>query len=245
MKKERQKTAVITGATSGIGLAVALRLLRDGAKAYLLGNRFDRLKALIENQVDIDASNAGFCHVNLENEAEINQTTLSITKELYVDYLIHCAGYYDNKSFEHADVTSLDTSYRVNVRAPYLITKQLLPGLTRARGSLVFINSSVVMGIRKKNILHYSTMKTALKNMADLIRLEVSDCGIRVVNVVPGKTATPMQQRVSEQEGYAFIPEKMLQPEQLADVIHCIIHLPASVEVTDISIRPSVKYGND
>ena len=154
--KERQKTAVITGATSGIGLAVASRLLKDGVKAYLLGNHFDGLEALIANHDGIDAADAIFCRVNLENEAEILETTTSIKKESFIDYLVHCAGYYDNASFENADVSSLDKSYLVNVRAPYLISKELLPGLTRASGIMVFISSSVVTGIRKKNILHYS-----------------------------------------------------------------------------------------
>jgi NADP-dependent 3-hydroxy acid dehydrogenase YdfG len=91
------------------------------------------------------------------------------------------------------------------------------------------------------NVGQYASTKHALKAVADSLRAEVDAEGVRVLSVYPGRTATPMQASVHEREGMAYIPERLMQPEDVAGVVINALCLPRTAEVTDIHIRPFVK----
>ncbi len=141
---------------------------------------------------------------------------------------------------ENAPIENLDSQYRINVRAPYALTKALLPMLRARRGQVVFINSSrgVIAGA---GVGQYAATKHALKAIADSLREEVNADGIRVLSVFLGRTATPMQATIHKLEGKVFQPEKLLQPEDVASVVINALSLPRTAEVTDINIRPLAK----
>ena len=80
-----------------------------------------------------------------------------------------------------------------------------------------------------------------MKAIADSLREEVSPKGIRVLSLYLGRTATPMQEALYRQEGKAYTPEVLMQPEDVALVVVQALLLPASAELTDISIRPMMK----
>jgi len=142
---------------------------------------------------------------------------------------------------EHASIEDLDAQYATNVRAPYALTKSLLPLLTPSSGQIVFINSSAGLVAKRPEIGQYSATKHALKAVADSLREEVNPRGIRVLTVYLGRTATPMQEALYREEGRHYHPEALIQPEDIASsVVHALI-LPATVEVTDISMRPMRK----
>jgi NADP-dependent 3-hydroxy acid dehydrogenase YdfG len=77
--------------------------------------------------------------------------------------------------------------------------------------------------------------------LADRLRDEVNPGGIRVLSVYPGRTATPMQAAIYRQEGRPYLPEHLLQPEDVAAVVLHALAMPPGAEVTDISIRPMHK----
>lgn len=130
----------------------------------------------------------------------------------------------------------MDLLYRVNVAAPRLLTSLLLPSLKRAGGDIVFINSS--LGVRAKaGAASYAASKHALRALADAVRQEVNERGIRVLSVYPGKTATPMQEALCRAQGVPYEPEKLLQPEDIARILLSAVTLQRTAEVTDIQIR--------
>jgi short-subunit dehydrogenase len=136
-----------------------------------------------------------------------------------------------------APVEDFDQQYRINVRAPYVLTQALLPMLRSRPGQIVFINSSV--GLRAKaNVGQYAATKHALKAIADSLRDEVNKEGIRVLSVFLGRTATPMQAAIHEMEGRAYHAERLMQSDDVAAMVINALNLPRSAEVTDISIRP-------
>jgi NADP-dependent 3-hydroxy acid dehydrogenase YdfG len=110
-----------------------------------------------------------------------------------------------------------------------------------ARGQIVFINSSVGLTAKRPDIGQYAATKHALKAIADSLREEVNPKGLRVLTVYLGRTATPMQETISRQEGRAYHPETLLQPEDVASVVLNALMLPPTAEVTDISIRPMAR----
>jgi NADP-dependent 3-hydroxy acid dehydrogenase YdfG len=111
--------------------------------------------------------------------------------------------------------------------------------LRKARGQIVFVNSSVVQQDTLAHVIAYSASKHALKAVADGIRNAVNGYGIRVLSVYPGRTATPMQEQRLRFERRAYHGEQLLQPEDVADAIVAALELPRTAELTELFVRPS------
>jgi NAD(P)-dependent dehydrogenase (short-subunit alcohol dehydrogenase family) len=158
-----------------------------------------------------------------------------------LDILVHSAGVIYQDPIERARIEDFDCQYAINVRSPYLVSQRLLPFLTRARGQIVFINSSVGLMVKRPEVGQYAATKHALKAIADSLREEVNPKGIRVLTVYLGRTATPMQEALYRQEGRMYHPETLLQAVDVASVVANTVMLPPTAEVTDISIRPMTK----
>jgi NAD(P)-dependent dehydrogenase (short-subunit alcohol dehydrogenase family) len=158
-----------------------------------------------------------------------------------IDILIHSAGYISLGPLEQAPVEELDRHYRINVRAPYLLTQLALPIMRPQRGQIVFVNSSIVQNARA-GTSQYAASKYALQAIADSLRAEVNARGIRVLSVYPGRTATPMQAAVHAMEGRPYEPERFMQPEDVAAVVVHSLLLERTVEATDIAVRPLRKF---
>src|SRR5205814_5706068 len=110
------------------------------------------------------------------------------------------AGVIATAALADVPIADFDRQYRVNVRAPLLLTQALLPLIVRARGHIVFVNSSVGRSI-KPNVGAYAASKHALRALADTLRAEINPRGVRVLTVFPGNTATAMQAQLSREAG--------------------------------------------
>ena len=241
MSSKIRKTAVITGSTGGIGSELAALFLETGMTLYLWGRNFEVLRTRLGLSGDMENKNVHFCKVDLNEENEINKT-VELIYEDKIDYLIHGAAFFSRGSFKNTDISELDRSYRVNLRAPYLITQRLLPKLVAGNGVITFLNSSAVTGSVNKNSMHYASTKAAMKSMADCLRQEVNSQGVKVVTYFLGKVATPMQQKACENKGIPYKPEKMILPRDAAKLIFDTITPPVSIEITDLHIRPPEPY---
>ncbi len=230
------KVAIVTGATSGIGRAISFCLSEAGAILCVLGrNRY----ALEELEKKLNQSRSYL--VDLEKDEDIYRFKENFLKEFHrVDFLIHCAGVIRLGSVKDMSVHDFDLQFKVNVRAPYLLTHLFLPLLEKNRGCVVFINSSSAFKSNKL-VSQYSATKHALKAIADGLRKEVNPLGIKVVSIYPGQTATPMQKEIYKILKRDYKPEKLIQPLDVAHILLNIISLPQQVEVTDINIRPFLK----
>jgi NAD(P)-dependent dehydrogenase (short-subunit alcohol dehydrogenase family) len=233
------RLAVVTGASSGIGRAIAVALSREGAHVCALGRN---PISLAETVAAVQKySQATSFQVDLTLEERFQPLLQYLEKAGSLDILIHCAGVIHNDAMEYARIEDLDLQYSTNVRAPYLLTQRLLPLLTAACGQIVFINSTVGLAAKRPDIGQYASTKHALKAIAESLREEVNPKGIRVLSAYLGRTATPMQERLFQRDGQEYRPEALLQPEDIASVIVHTLMLPPTTEVTDISIRPMRK----
>lgn len=104
------------------------------------------------------------------------------------------------------------------------------------RGQIVFVNSSAGLAA-PENLSQYASTKHALKAIADSLRKEVNQDGIRVLSVYLGRTATLLQERVHEMEHKTYRPENLMQADDVAIVIINALSLPLTAEVTDIQMR--------
>jgi short-subunit dehydrogenase len=235
-----EQTAVITGASSGIGTAIALCLAEEGAKLRLVGRNSANLDAVAQCARKHSPQVLTYqADLNSDEELEKLQSALKRDCET-LEVLIHSAGIIAMGAFQTASPVDFDRQYRTNVRAPYVLTQALLPLLRRYHGSIVFINSSAGLSARA-NISQYSATKHALKAVADSIRAEVNSDDMRVLSIYPGRTASPQQAEIYKAEGKTYRPELLMQPADVARILVDALKVNRTAEVTDISIRPMRK----
>jgi len=240
MKALSKKSALVTGSGSGIGREIALALAREGAIVGLL----DRDEFSMEQVARAIRNNncRAVCYpIDLTRDDDLRPLSGKVEQDLgRLDILIHSAGIFHLGRSEDEPVSDLDDMYRVNVRGPYILTQVMLPMLKQSKGQVVFINSSA--GLKAgEGWGAYSMTKGALKMLADSLRDEVNSEGIRVLSVFPGRTATPMQQEVHRLEKRDYLPERLMQAQDVAIMVIEALKLPRTAEVTDIMIRPALK----
>lgn len=230
MNRFQNKRALVTGASSGIGQAIALALAAEGAHIHAVARNWP------EPPADWQLHNADFTV-----EADVKRLAAEVSaSKAPLDLMIHCAGVLEIGAVAEFSLAQLDKMYQVNVRAPFLLTQLLLPDLTKSSGQIVFMNSSAAIA-PNATLAGYSSNKAALKLIADCLRLEVNASGVRVMSVYPGKTASAMQQRAHELAGKTYDAANLMQPEDVAQMVISALALPKTAEMTDLHIRPMKK----
>jgi NADP-dependent 3-hydroxy acid dehydrogenase YdfG len=233
------RVALVTGASGGIGGAIAIALARSGANVHAVGRDKAKLSALGER-----AGRAGRLSthaVDLTRDSDLETLVREVTGVSgRLDVLVHSAGRILYGKIADSPVAQLDELYAGNVRAPYLLTRLCLPSLATAEGQVVFINSSTGVAA-SAGLGAYSATQHALKALTDALRDEVNPAGVRVFSVYPGRTASALMKQRFEMEGRAYRPELLLQPEDIASVVLNSLLLPRTAEVTNVSIRPMKK----
>jgi NADP-dependent 3-hydroxy acid dehydrogenase YdfG len=235
LNRFQNQCAVVTGASSGVGRAVALALSREGATVALVGRDVPRLEAVAKEAPNKTQIFTGeFCDAS---SLDLLCSTLA-RSYTSLDVLVHSAGVIKLAPFASASLDDFDTHFRCNVRAPYALTQRLLPALTRARGSVVFINSTAIENPRA-GLSQYAASKHALKAVADNLREDVNKDGVRVLTVLLGRTATPMQEVVHRFEQRAYDANRFIQPNDVAELVVNSLATARTVELTNVTLRPA------
>lgn len=240
METLRDHIAVVTGASSGIGKAIALSLAAQGAAVCLVARR----REVLDEVAKLTASAGGRGHVcpaDLTQDNDIQRLAEKVGSEFgRTDILVLCGGAISHGALEHAPIAEFDAMYRTNLRGHYAVTQALLPLLQKHQGQIVFINSSA--GLRSPaNVGQFSATQHALRAVADSLRDEVNASGVRVLSVFPGRTATPRMAALFQKEGRPYRPELLMQPEDIASMVTHALSLPRTAEVMEISMRPMLK----
>jgi NAD(P)-dependent dehydrogenase (short-subunit alcohol dehydrogenase family) len=244
MSPFKAQVAVVTGASRGIGRAIALMLARQGARVCMVGRNRRNLEEVQAAGADAKKRLAIY-DTDLEDDRALKDLAARLVGALPgIDILVHCAGTITLGTVAAAPIADFDRQFRVNARAPFFLTQALLPLLRARRGQVVFINSSAGLTARA-GLAGYSASKHALKAIADALRDEVGKDGIRVVSIYPGRTATQMQREVLKAEGQTRRAVPLMPPDDVAEVVLDILKLERKAEVTDIHIRPSRRRGFD
>jgi NAD(P)-dependent dehydrogenase (short-subunit alcohol dehydrogenase family) len=142
MDNLKGQIAVVTGASSGIGKAIALSLAGHGAELYLAARRKELLAA-VAHEAEALGSRAHACPVDLTKDEDIRSLGERLQKDCgRVNILVLCGGAIAHGALEKASLADLDLMYRSNVRGQYALVQTFLPLLRKAPGQIVFINSS-------------------------------------------------------------------------------------------------------
>lgn len=223
-------THVVTGAGSGIGRVVAERLRDRGDRLVLLARSAERAAELRP-----DFPDAVVLEGDLARPGSLRGLGEAITGG--VDSLLHVAGVVSLGPIVDQDLDAWQRQLDVNLTAPAVLTRELLPHLRLARGTVVFVNSTAGL-TASPEWGAYAASKFGLRALADSLRAEEASYGVRVTTVFPGRTATPMQELVHEQEGRAYDPSGFLLPETVAEAILQVVDLPRDATAAEVVLRP-------
>jgi len=236
----KNQTALITGASNGIGRAIAIRLAALGADCILVARRKEKLEETI-GLMNRPSGNITAIPADLTSAEDIERVISSVKETRgALDILVHSAGMYSSSPMASADILEFDRIFSANVRAPYLLTKSLLSLLQTAKGQVIFINSSQGLNA-SAGAGQFASSQHSMRAVADSLRAEVNEQGIRVTSLYLGRTATSRMADLYEKQGKQYNPDLLIQPEDIAAVVANTLALPRTAEVTDITIRPMMK----
>ncbi|HEU5037850.1 MAG TPA: SDR family oxidoreductase [Nocardioides sp.] len=219
-------THLLTGAGSGIGAVLARRLHDRGDSLVLLARSEERAAEL---RAEYDRADVLVADLSWPESVE----SLVLPDEL--DSVVHGAGVVEIGAVAELSIEDWAAQLRVNLVAPAALTRVALPALRAARGTVVFVNSGAGLTAHP-GWSAYAASKHGLRALADSLRAEESR--LRVTTVYPGRTATPMQQKVHRQEGKEYDPADWTRPETVADAILHVLDLPRDATITDLTVRP-------
>ncbi len=183
--------ALVTGASSGIGRALALRLAREGARVALVARRGDELEQLAD-VIRAGRGEAAVLPCDVSDAAQVADTAAR-ARAVWggIDLLVNNAGYGHHRTFLEWTVEDMERVMRVNYFGALYFTKALLPRMVeQRRGWLVFV-ASVAGKIAPPEESAYAASKFAIVGLAASLSLEVEDAGVHVLTVCPGVIRTP------------------------------------------------------
>ena len=219
---------LLTGAGSGIGAVLAERLLERGDELVLLARSTERAHDLRADLPDATVLVADLAWPESVESLELPES---------LDSVVHAAGIVELGPVADLSVDDWATQLRVNLVAPATLTRVALPALRAARGTVVFVNSGAGL-VAHPQWAAYAASKFGLRALADSLRAEEQEHGVRVTTVFPGRTATPMQEKVHAHEGKEYDASAWIDPATVVDAILHVLDLPDDATVSDLTIRP-------
>ncbi|MGO4615289.1 SDR family oxidoreductase [Nocardia sp. 2YAB30] len=226
MTSAAKPTALITGASRGLGAAIARALAPT--HGLLLGARSaDALRDILAELPD-----ATGWPVELTDYSAVAAAVAPIRR---LDVLVHNAGVADLGTIADSTVDQWRKTLEANLIAVAELTRLLLPALRAGNGHVVLINSGA--GLRANaGWASYAASKFGLRAFGDALRLE--EPALRVTSIHPGRIDTDMQRQIVADEGREYEPEEFLTPETVAGTVRAAIDTPRDGHPTEIVLRP-------
>lgn len=236
------RTAVVTGASSGIGAATARALAAQGYRVYCAARRFDRVHDLA---AEIDGV-AVSCDITDADDVAMLAEAVGDRLDLLVN---NAGGAVGTEPLADADFDAWVTMFETNVLGTGRVTKALLPALRTAEGTVVFVTSTAAEAAYEGGS-GYNAAKAGERMLAGALRLELCGEPVRVCEVAPGMVHTEEfslvrlhGDRERADAVYAGVPDP-LSAEDVADAITWVATRPAHVNVDRLVVRPRAQAAN-
>ena len=226
------ETALVTGATSGIGYAIAEALARSGRRVLAMGRQADALARLAEipNIVPtpLDILDRRALEVRLRNEP--------------IDILINNAGMMPPLiPFDESAIGSIDAAIAVNLSASVFLTWLVAPGMRERQRGHIFFTGSTAGHAAFPKLAVYGATKAAIGAFAEGLRLDLAPHRIRVTEIVAGRTETHLYKSLLSDEARAamYAGGTAVQPKDIADMVMAALSLPETANVSRFDIVPT------
>ena len=229
-------THLVTGAASGVGAALARRLHERGEQAELVARSEARADELPPGDVPPGRARSSPTSPTSPRSTLPSRPQICLAQ---LDSLMQIAGVVDLGTVGEAPLDQWREQLDVNLVAPAVLTRHCLPALRATRGTLVFANSSAGL-YASPTWAAYAASKFGLRALADTVRAEEIESGVRVTSVFLSRTATPMQEKVHEQEGRTYDASKWISPETVVDTVMHVLDLPRDATIPEVTVRPVV-----
>ena len=224
----------ITGASRGIGKEVAKQFASIGCKVAL-SSRSEKELAKLEKEIISLGGIAKNFPCDVANEKSILQTEKNIRKEFgTIEVLINNAGVTVFKSVDKTSTKEFDSILFVNLRGMFLCVKSVLPSMMKRNDGWIFNILSTASQTTFKNSGAYSASKAGAMMLANVLREEVREKNIRVVNVFPGATETEMWSSSSRKK----YSSRMISAKSVAESVLQVYRFPSDVVCEEIVLRP-------
>lgn len=227
----KPKTALVTGSTSGIGLAISDALAREGYSVVLTGRRETVLADLVGTRKKEGLRVEGIpADLSLASEADrlFEESLARLGGRL--DVLVNNAGAYAHLSVEEVDAERFDALMALNLRAPFLLSGKAFPVMKRQAGGTI-VNISSVAGLEAwSGTSLYSATKFGLRALTQSLLAEGAPFGIKAFAICPGYVHTPMVESASVDS------REMIQPEDVAAIVLAHLSLSSPVVLKDVVI---------
>lgn len=242
--KLKDKIAVVTGASSGIGKAIAHKLSSEGCKVALASRSIDKLQDISK---ELDTKTLAV-RMDVSETESVKGAFEDIYRELgQVDILVNCAGVMPLTYLKNRHLDEWLQTIEVNVKGTLRCIYEALPPMkVRKSGHIVNIASVDGKEIFKGGAV-YGASKAAIIELSRAMRMELSpDFNIRVTSIEPGTVATNLRDDISDSEllkekDYSYDEEPHLEPENIADAVYYAVSQPDSVNVNELLIKPTGK----
>ena len=226
-----RKQALVTGASSGIGLAISRRLLEQGYAVTGISRR-GQVDALQHEHFRPQA-------IDLDDLGELESRLRTILDQTQFDCFIHAAGQGRFGSIEQFSVAQIESAIRVNLLSGMVICRSLLPHLRRrGQGRIVFIGSESALQAGRKGAL-YSAAKFGLRGFCLALREDCASDGIQVSLVNPGMVRSPFFDEQTFAPGAA--PENAISTDDVAELVSQILQSSPDIVIDEINLSPRVK----
>ncbi|HYJ17017.1 MAG TPA: SDR family oxidoreductase [Candidatus Limnocylindria bacterium] len=224
-----EKTALVTGAGRGIGRAIAVALAKAGCTVVITARTAPELAA-VRQEIVAAKGKASIVQADLTRDDELHALIETCGP---VDFLINNAGWGKRATVVRSRVDDWDQTFRVNLRAPMILAKELLPAMIQ-KGEGAVINIGSVSGKSgEANGAAYSASKFGLIGFTQSLYEEVREQGIKVAVILPGFVDTPMIPPVKHLDR-----SKMIQANDVAQAVLYILNAPPTACPVEITIRP-------
>ncbi|MFC0436421.1 SDR family NAD(P)-dependent oxidoreductase [Kutzneria buriramensis] len=225
------QTALVTGATSGIGRAAAIQLAREGATVIVHGRDADRGQQIV-TEIEQAGGKARFIAADLSDPAEIRRLT---DEAGHVDVLVNNAGFSWFGPTADLDVATYDALFDSNVRAPYFLVAALAPRMAANGGGSIVNVSSMAATVGLAGGAAYSGTKATLTAMTRAWAAEFSPHGVRVNAVAPGPVYTAADPARIEELGATTLLGRAARADEIAEVI-TFLATPAAAYLTGATV---------
>ena len=229
-----QPVAIITGASRGIGRAIAKRFVKEGMAVALVG----RDKSALQETSDLIRKESN--HPTLQIEADlrdVQQIELIVDKTIAewgrIDVLVNNAGVMYQKPFEDLNQDEIQGMLDVNLRAPILLTQKSLPHIKKQEDGAIINIASLAGKNPVKNGTVYAATKWALRGFAASLMMEVRQDDVRVVTIFPGSVDTDLNRHS------VLKRDTMMQPEDVAHAAYSALVVDRRTMMSEIDLRPT------
>ena len=229
-------TALITGATQGIGRATALALGRAGYRVGLCARTESTIEDLV-NELAREGIEAAGAAADVGDPDQAVRAADELIRALgQIDVLVNNAGVLIAKPLEELTLEDWDSTMTTNVRSLYLMTRTVLPSMRRRKSGTIVNVSSLAGRSGFAGGTAYTASKHAVLGFSRSLMLETRKDNIRVIAICPGSVDTGM---LRDQTMLKSDPQRILKPADVAETIVHSINLPERALVSELDIRPT------